>query len=247
MVPMKKVVLVTGASRGLGAAAAAEFGRAGWRVAVNYRASREAAERVAAAIDGAGGEAFVWRADVARAGEVAAMVAEVMRRWRRLDALVANAGVAHEALCVSTREADWDAVLGTNLKGVFLCAREAAAAMCRQGSGHLIAVGSRIGLSGGRGESAYAASKAALIGFILSVARELGPTGIRANAVIPGFMLTDMGRAASGEARERARAECVFGRHADPHEAARFIVCLAETEGVSGQVFTLDGRIRRWT
>lgn len=243
----KKVVLVTGASRGLGAATAAAFARAGWRAAANYRVSREAAERVVAEIAGAGGEAFAWRADVASAGEVAAMTVEIVRRWGRLDALVANAGIAHEALCVSTREADWDAVLATNLKGVFLCVREAAAAMLRRGSGHLIAVGSRIGLSGGKGESAYAASKAALVGFILSAARELGPSGIRANAVVPGFMPTEMGRSASEEAQERARAESVFGRHADPHEAARFIVNLAETEGVSGQLFTLDGRIHRWS
>lgn len=243
---MKKVVLVTGASRGLGAASAAEFGRAGWRVAVNYRSSRAAAEGVAAEIAAAGGEAFCCRADIASAGEVGAMVGEIERRWGRLDVLVANAGIAHEAPCVSTREADWDAVLGTNLTGTFLCARAAAAAMLRGGAGHIITVGSILGVRGGRGGSAYAASKAALLGFTMSVARELGGSGIRANAVIPGFMPAGMGMSASPQARARAREESVLGRHADVAEAARFITVLAGMDGVSGQVFALDGRIHRW-
>lgn len=243
---MKKVVLVTGASRGLGAAVAAEFARAGWRVAVNYRSSRDEAERIAAGIAAAGGEAFCCRADVAAAPEVEAMVEELSARWGRLDVLVANAGIAHEALCVSTREADWDAVLGTNLKGVFLCARAAVPMMLRQGTGHIITVGSLLGVSGGRGESAYAASKAALVGFTMSIARELGGSGVRANAVIPGFMLTGMGMTASPQARARARDESVLNRHADVEASARFIVHLAGMEGVSGQLFALDGRIRRW-
>ncbi len=118
--------------------------------------------------------------------------------------------------------------------------------MVRQKHGRIVFTGSLTGTLGRPGIHGYAASKAALIGFTLSVARELAGVGVRANAVIPGFMPTRMGRAASARARERACSESVFGRHADAGEAARFIVHLAGMEGVSGQVFTLDGRIRRW-
>ncbi len=243
---MRKVAWVTGGSSGLGAAAAEEFGRAGWRVAVACRSSMEEAGRVAAKIAAAGGEAFALGADVASARGVDAMAREIEARWGRLDVLLAAAGIAHETPFVSMRDGEWDDVIETNLKGAFLCARAAAGLMVRGGGGHIITVGSRLGLTGAAGGSAYAASKAALIGFTLSVARELAGVGVRANAVIPGFMPTRMGRAASARARERACSESVFGRHADAGEAARFIVHLAGMEGVSGQVFTLDGRIRRW-
>lgn len=244
--PAGRVALVTGASRGLGAAAARELARAGWRVAANYRSSREEAMRLAEEIGAAGGDAFPVRADVRDTGDAEAMVRAVLGRWGRIDLLVLNAAVAHESLLVSTRGEDWDAVIDVNLTGAFRCARAAARAMVRQGEGQILAVGSHLGLSGGRGESAYAASKAALVGFVMCLARELGESGVRANVAVPGFMLTEMGLSASAGARERALAASVLGRHAGVEETARGIALIAGMEGVSGQVFLLDGRIRRW-
>lgn len=243
---MTKVALVTGASRGLGAALAIEFARAGYRVAINYRSHGAHAARVAQRIEREGGEAFCFRADVRIGKEVGAMVDDLVKRWKRIDVLVNNAGVTHEALLVSMREEDWDRVMDTNLKGAFNCSKAAVKYMLRRRSGHIINVCSILGVRGGRGESGYAASKAALIGLTLSLARELGASGIGVNAVMPGFMLTSMTRNISEEARAAARRDNVLDRFSDPASAARFIVRLAEMKTVSGQTFNLDGRIHRW-
>jgi 3-oxoacyl-[acyl-carrier protein] reductase len=242
----RKVALITGAARGLGAFVALEFARAGYRVTVNYLTSRILAERLARRLTRAGGDALCIRADVARSAEAEAMVAEVVSRWGWIDVLVNNAGVTHESLLLSTSEADWERVMGANLRGAFACSRAAARRMLARGSGHIISVSSLLGLRGARGEAVYAASKAALVGFTMSLAKELGPSGIRVNAVVPGFMPTPMTHGLAKEVRESARRESVLGRFANPVSVARFIVNLAGMKSVSGQLFNLDGRLHRW-
>ena len=243
---MKKVALVTGASRGLGAALAIEFARAGYRVAINYHSHGAHAARIARKIERERGEAFGYRADVRIGRDVAAMIENLVERWGRIDVLVNNAGITHEALLVSMQEEDWDKVMDTNLKGAFNCSKAAVKYMLRQRSGHVINICSILGVMGARGESGYAASKAALIGLTMSLARELGASGIGVNAVMPGFMRTSMTRAIEEKARIAARRDNVLDRFSYPAVAARFIVHLAGTKTVSGQVFNLDGRIHRW-
>ncbi len=243
---MKNVALVTGASRGLGARLAVELAQSGYRVVINYHSHGALASRLARRIIRGGGEAFCCKADVGNGADVETMVQKTVERWKRLDLLVNNAGITHEALLISMTEDDWGRVIDTNLKGAFNCARAAARHMIKQRSGHIINISSILGVCGGRGESAYAASKAALIGFTKSLARELGRSGIRVNAVMPGFMRTSMTRAAAAEARVAARRSNVLNGFSDPGAAARFIVNLAAMETVSGQLFNLDGRIYRW-
>jgi 3-oxoacyl-[acyl-carrier protein] reductase len=243
---MKKVALVTGASRGLGANLAVEFARAGYRVVINYRSRGALAARVARKISHDDGEAFCWRADVGSGPDVEMMVEKVIARWGRLDVLVNNAGITHEELLISMNDHDWDRVMDTNLKGAFNCSRAAGRHMLRQRSGHIINICSILGVCGARGESGYAASKAALIGLTTSLARELGGSGVSVNAVMPGFMRTSMTRTVAGETRDAAQAGNVLKRFSDPAAVACFIVHLAGMATVSGQLFNLDGRIYRW-
>lgn len=243
---MRKVALVTGASGGLGARLAVEFARARYRVGVHYQTGRNRVLRTAAVISRGGGEALCFRADVRNGEEVGAMVHEIVSRWGRLDVLVNNAGVTHESLLISTDEEEWDRIIGTNLTGAFNCARAAAGHMIAQRSGHIISISSILAIRGERGAAAYSASKAGLIGLSRSLARELGPYGICVNVVMPGFMLTRMTRPLSRGVIEEARLSSVLGRLSDAGETARFVVRLAEMDGVSGQLFNLDGRICRW-
>lgn len=243
---MKKVTLVTGASRGLGACLAREFARSGYRAAINYRAGRPLALRVSRTISRHGGEAICIQADVGLRDEVDAMVNEVISRWGRLDVLVNNAGINSESLLVTMSENAWDRVMETNLKGAFNCAGACARRMVAQRSGHIINICSIAGVWGARGGAAYAASKAALIGLTKSLAAELGGCGIRVNAVIPGFMLTRMSESSAEKILDNARGMSPLGKLSDPRVVARFIVQLAGMDTVTGQLFSCDGRIFRW-
>ncbi|MCX6353846.1 MAG: SDR family NAD(P)-dependent oxidoreductase [Candidatus Aureabacteria bacterium] len=247
MTRVKRVALVTGAARGLGARIAIDLSRSGYRVAINYLSEKRLAGGIVRKIRRAGGEALAIRADVGRSDEVDAMVGSIISAWGRLDLLVNNAGLTHNSLLIGTREEIWDRVVTTNLKGAFNCSRAAAARMVRQRSGHIINICSILGVRGGKGESAYAASKAALIGFTKSLAKEMGPCGICVNAVIPGFMLTRMGRSASGTVREDVRVDSALKRFSDPGIVAQFIAHLSGMKIVTGQLFNLDGRIYRWS
>jgi 3-oxoacyl-[acyl-carrier protein] reductase len=234
---MRKVALVTGASRGLGAHVARALAGAGYRVAVNYRRDEEAARRVAAELP----EGLSIRGDVGSAAEVSGMAGLLEERWGRLDVLVNNAGIVRDALLLALGEEDWDQVMRTNLAGCFHTTKLLSPLMALSGGGHVVNVSSRAAFRGGAGQAAYSASKAALLGLTASAARELAGDNIRVNAVLPGYMATDMGRSRPG-AVKRARKESLLGRLADPGEAASFVAWLAGTEGITGQVFSLDSR-----
>lgn len=218
----------------MGRAIGVALGRAGYAVCVNYVHETGLADATAR---DCGRESLAFRADVSSPTEVGMMMAELADKWGRLDVIVNNAGVTCDALISRQSLAGWDIVMDTNLRGATNIIR-ASAPLMTQG-GHIVNISSRSGMRGAAGQSAYAASKAALIGLTLAAARELAP--VRVNALLPGYMPTELGVAAP-EALKRAKAESVLGRLSDPAEAASFIVWLTSTGGISGQVFTLDSR-----
>jgi len=234
---------VTGGSRGLGRTLALRFGRAGCSVVVNYLTRQSDAAAVCTEVTAAGGEAAAIQADVRNAAEVEAMVREAAERWSRIDLLVNNAGLTRDRLLLRMSEEEWDEVMDTNLKGPFLCTKSAARFMLKQRSGHIINIASIVGLQGREGQSNYASSKAGLIGLTRATAKELGKANIRVNAVLPGYLSTEMGETASGDIRKRVLAENALGRFSDSEEIAEFVYRLSLMQNVSGQVFNLDSRI----
>lgn len=237
------VVVVTGASRGIGRAIALCFGSKGSRVVVNYRTHADAAQKVVEEIKKQEGEAFSFRADVRNANEIAAMVDETVRQWGAIDILVNNAGLTQDGLLLRMDEKDWDEVLGVNLTGPFQCIRTVSRIMMKQRSGHIISLSSISGVRGREGQANYAASKAGLIGLTKTAAKELGRFDIKVNAVLPGFIPTEMGASVSGTMHDRILAENTLGRPNAPDEVADFIYHLATMQNVSGQVFNLDSRV----
>jgi 3-oxoacyl-[acyl-carrier protein] reductase len=164
-----------------------------------------------------------------------------------LEVLIANAGLTRDGLLTGLATSDFDAVLRTNLRGAFLCTRAAIRIMARQRRGQVLLIGSRAARHGTRGQAAYAAAKAGLIGFGQSVAKEYGGRNVRCNVVLPGFLETKFTRGLTEQRREEIRAEHALGRFNSVENAARAIAFLAHLDNVSGQVFTLDSRIDRWT
>ncbi len=240
---MRKAVIVTGASRGLGREVALAFGRAGWGVAVNYSSSEAMAEGVAKEITSSGGDALVFQADVGFADEAGKLAHAAEARWGRLDALINNAGVSHEALLLRLTDEVLDETLQTNLKGPFNMIQAVSRVMISHTSGHIINVGSITGVRGKAGHAAYAASKAALIGLTKAAAMELAPHGIQSNCVLPGYMLTEMGDSASERAKSNALSDSLLKVYSNPADVASFILHLTGISSVSGQTFNLDSRI----
>jgi 3-oxoacyl-[acyl-carrier protein] reductase len=165
----------------------------------------------------------------------------------RVDVLIANAGLTRDGALANLSMADIDEVIAVNLRGAFLCTRAAIKLMMKQRSGHILLIGSRAGKHGTRGQSAYAAAKAGLVGFGQSVAKEYGSHNVRCNIVLPGFLETKFTAQVTEKRLAEIREEHVLGRFNTPENAARFIAFLATLDHVSGQVFTLDSRIDRWT
>jgi 3-oxoacyl-[acyl-carrier protein] reductase len=233
-----QVALVTGGSRGIGAAIARTLAGAGATVAINYRSDRQAAERVAAEC----GTASLWPADVADAEAVEAMVREVGDAHGRLDIAVANAGVWHGGPVDELDPRAWREVLDTSLGGAFNLARAVTPPMRAAGYGRFVAIGSVIGLVGFPGDAAYAAAKAGLVGFVRSLAKEVGRDGVTANVVAPGFVETDMTAAVSDRSRERLLQRAIIRRPGHPDEVAaavRYLAC--DGAYVTGQVLVVDG------
>lgn len=233
------VCLITGSSRGLGRSIALALGAKGHSVAVHYKEDRDGAEEVASKIN----DSIIVRADVRHPDEVEFCIKAVIRIWGRIDLLVNNAGITKESLFVKTSEEDFDEVIGTNLKGPFNFIRTIVPYMGRENSGHIINISSYAGLKGREGLSAYSAAKAGLIGMTMSAAKELSRYNIAVNAILPGYMLTDMGAGSTEKGKEQALKESVIKDYSDPSSTAEFICYLSGTKGVTGQVFNLDSRI----
>jgi len=237
-----QVVIVTGASRGLGKKIALRFGRSGCRVVVNYCRREQEAIDVCDEIQRINGSAIPFRADVSNADDVEAMFHDALQRWNSVDVLVNNAGLVKDNLMLRMTEEDWDDVVDVNLRGPFLCIRTASRAMMKQRRGHIINISSLSGVQGRAGQANYSASKAGLIGLTKAAARELGRFNVSVNAVLPGYLETDMGGGISAEVRERVLQENALGRVSDPGEVADFIYYLSRMNNVSGQMFNLDSR-----
>lgn len=233
------VCIVTGSSRGLGKAIAVLLGKRGAKVAVHYRERKQDAEKVAQGI----ADSITVRADVRNAAEIRSLVDSVVARWGRVDLLVNNAGMSGESLLLKTDVQDFQKIIETNLSGPFYFIRCVAGHMVKEKKGHIINVSSYAGVKGRAGLSAYAASKAGIIGLTRTAAQELGSYNIMVNAVLPGYVMTDMGATAHEKARTLAREESVLNRFSEGETVAEFIWYLSRTGGVSGQVFNLDSRI----
>lgn len=239
----KRVIIITGASRGLGRVTALRFGRAGDRIVVNYRERRDLAESAVEEVRALGGEAVAVAADVRITAETDALVSDTVDRWGRVDVLINNAGIVRDGLALQMSEQDWDDVLETDLKGPFLCLRAVSRVMMQQRSGHIISLSSIAGLQGREGQANYSASKAGLIGLTRAAAGELGNYNIKVNAVLPGYLRTDMGSTVREDVHRRILASNALGRANDPEEVAAFIHHLSLMQNVSGQVFNLDSRL----
>lgn len=234
----QRVALVTGAAGGLGSALVAELLAQGWRVGAGWHRQ---------ALNASGDSLLPLPLDVTRRDQASAAVAALLGRWGRLDLLVNNAGLAADELLPRLREADWDRVLEVNLKGAFLCCQAALQPMLQQRDGHIINLSSFAARHGTRGQANYAAAKAGVIALTQSLAREVGARNIRVNAVLPGVLRTPMTAQLTAEQLDAFAASNVLGRLNDLAEVARFIVFLAGTRNISGQVFQLDSRISRWS
>jgi 3-oxoacyl-[acyl-carrier protein] reductase len=233
-----KVALVTGGSRGIGAAICRELGRAGARVAVGYRSSKEGAEEVAREI---GGVAF--QGDVADAGEAKTLVEQVEAELGDVDALVNNAGVTRDTLIARMSDEDWEVVLDANLRGAFNTCRAVSRKMLRRRSGAIVNMSSVVGIHGNPGQANYVASKAGIIGLTKALARELGSRGVRVNAVAPGYIDTALTQVLPAAAREAILANTPLGRLGQPEDVAgavRFL-CSDEASFVTGEVVLVDG------
>ena len=237
-----KVAVVTGAGRGIGRAVALAYARMGADVACVSRTEENSA-KVAAEVEALGRRAWPLAVDVSNTAAVDAAAKEILELAGRVDILVNNAGVTRDNLLMRMSEEEWDTVLNTNLKGAFNFTRALTRPFIKQRSGRIINIASVIGLIGNAGQSNYAASKAALIGFTKSIARELAPRGITVNAIAPGFIETDMTAVLDDKVREEVLGRVPLGRFGSSDDIAHAAAFLAmePTGYVTGQVLTVDG------
>lgn len=238
-----KTALVTGSSSGIGAAIAQELAKGGANVAVHYRGNAQGAEGIAAAIRDKGGQCAIYQADISNVDQAANLVKQVQSELGSLDILVNNAGTTRDTLLMSMKEEDWDTVISTNLKSVYAVTRAALRGMLKSRWGRIINITSVVGLSGQAGQSNYAASKAGIIGFTKSLAREVASRNITVNAVAPGFIPTALTDVLSEEQRQSIISNTPIGRMGTPEEVAWAVAFLAaERSGfMTGQVLTVDG------
>ncbi len=239
----QKAAVVTGASRGIGRSIALELARRGARVVVNYQHSAEAAEEVVEAIEQAGGEAMTAQADVSDFEQASRLIQTAIDAYGQIDILVNNAGTTRDQLLMRMKEQDWDDVIRINLKSVFNCCKVAARSMLRKRQGRIINITSVVGLAGQAGQSNYAASKAGIIGFTKSLAKELGPRNITVNCVAPGFVITDLTIEQPEEWKEQIIEATPLRRTGQTEEIAYAVAFLASDEAafITGEVLSVDG------
>lgn len=237
-----KVVVVTGASRGIGRAMAVKMAACGAKIVVSAR-SADALVALVDEIKAQGGDAVSVPADIARTDDVARLFEVAIEAFGRVDVLVNNAGITRDNLLVRMKDADWDAVLDTNLKGAFLCTRAAAKIMGKQRVGRIINISSVVGEMGNAGQANYCASKAGLIGMTKSVARELAKRNVTVNAVTPGFIVTEMTDVLSEKVKESLLGQIPLGRFGEAEDIVSAVMFLASDQAayITGQVLGVNG------
>jgi 3-oxoacyl-[acyl-carrier protein] reductase len=233
-----KVALVTGGSRGIGAAISRELSRAGARVAVNYRSGKDAAEEIASEIGG-----IALAANVGNPAEAKELIERVESELGDIDVLVNNAGITRDTLIARMSDEEWEEVIETNLRGTFNTCRAVARKMLKRRSGAIVNMTSVVGIHGNPGQANYAASKAGIIGLTKALARELGSRGVRANAVAPGYIATELTDVLSEEIRGAILGNTPMGRLGSPEDVAAAVrfLCSDEAAFITGDVLLVDG------
>ena len=241
-----KVALVTGASRGIGRAIAEDLAANGAKVVINYNSSADAAMEVVATIESNGGEATAIQADVSNFDAAQTLIKTAIDTYGHIDIVVNNAGTTRDKLLPMMKEDDWDVVLDTNLKSVFNCCKAVARPMLRRKQGgRIINISSVVGLVGQGGQSNYAASKAGVIGFTKSLAKELAPRQITVNAIAPGFFLTALTDVLADDLKDKSLEYIPLGRWGELPEIGYLVSFLASDKAsyITGQVINVDGGI----
>ena len=238
-----KIALVTGGSRGIGRAIAIRLAEEGAKVAVNYAGNQAAAEEVKSVIEAKGGTALLVQADVSDSTAATDMVTHVHEELGGLDILVNNAGITRDTLLMRMKDEDFDAVISTNLKGIYACTKAAAKFMTKQRSGRIVNLSSVVGEIGNVGQTNYAAAKAGVIGFSKAAAKEFAPRGVTVNVVAPGFIDTDMTAVLKDAIREKIAQGIPLGALGKPEHVADAVLFLVSDAAsyITGQTLNVDG------
>ena len=239
----KKVVVVTGASRGIGKEIALKYAENGYNVAINYVSDKTNVEELEKEFKDKGAEALIVKADVSKSEQVQEFIKAVIEKYGKIDVLVNNAGITRDMLLMRMKEEDFDKVIEINLKGTFLVTKEVVPYMMKKRDGKIISLSSVVGVTGNAGQCNYSASKAGIIGFTKSIAKELASRNIRANAVAPGLIDTDMTNVLSDEVKENINKQIPMRRMGTAREIANVVYFLGSEESsyITGQVINIDG------
>lgn len=238
-----KVAVVTGASRGIGRAIALKLAEEGAKVVVNYSGSQAKAEEVVAMIQENGGEAIAVQASVSQTEEVTALMDAAVKTYGSLDILVNNAGITKDNLIMRMKEDEWDDVLNTNLKGVFLCTKAVTRQMMKQRAGRIINISSIVGVAGNAGQANYVAAKAGVIGLTKTTAKELASRNILVNAIAPGFIETEMTEQLPEDIKQGMLTQIPLAKLGQPEDIAKAVAFLASEDAnyMTGQTLHIDG------
>lgn len=243
MILKGKTALITGASRGIGSSIAIGLAQAGANVVINYASSPERAEAVADKARSFGVEAMTYPCSVSDAQAVETMIDTVEKEFGPIDILINNAGITRDGLLLRMKDQDWDDVMDINLKGTYLCTKNVSKRMLKRKAGSIINITSVVGITGNAGQSNYSASKAGVIGFTKSCAKEFASRGIRVNAIAPGFIETDMTGKLSEEVVAHYMSAIPLGRMGQPEDISNLVLFLASDAAsyMTGQILTVDG------
>lgn len=243
MILKEKNALVTGGSRGIGRATAIELSKEGANVIITYNSNEEKAKEVIKEVEKNGVKGLAIKADVSSEEDVKSMMKTIKSQFDSIDVLVNNAGVTKDNLLIRMKSEDWDKVINTNLKGVYLCTKAVVRGMMKKRYGKIVNIASVVGISGNAGQGNYSASKAGVIGFTKSIAKELGSRGINVNGVAPGFVETDMTEVLSEDIKEQSLKLIPLNRFAKPEDIANVVVflCSEKANYITGQIINVDG------
>jgi 3-oxoacyl-[acyl-carrier protein] reductase len=238
-----KTAIVTGGTRGIGRAIALTLAAQGANIIINYTSNAQKAEEVVQQIKERGGNAIAVKGNVSKYDEVQNMIAVAEKHFSSIDILVNNAGITKDTLLMKMKEEDWDQVIAVNLKGAYNCTKAVIRKMMKQKCGKIINLASVVGITGNVGQANYAASKAGVIGFTKSVAREVATRGINVNAIAPGYIQTDMTDILSDEVKEVIKNQIPMKRLGRPEDVANIVafLCSEEADYITGQIIHVDG------